>query len=89
VRLIYGGSLLAFIGILNELSSVTKVIASSKSAKLAAENATTISRLMPGAISPVVSFGYLCSFMVKLSVSGGMNLILLLTPVTFVILSGI
>lgn len=36
VRLIEGGSLLAFIGILNELSSVTKVTKSSKSAKLGA-----------------------------------------------------
>ena len=53
VKLIYGGSLLALIGILNELSSVTKVITSSKSAKLGAENTIDIMRLMPGAISPV------------------------------------
>ena len=36
VRVIDGGSLLALIGILKELSSVTKVITSSKSAKLGA-----------------------------------------------------
>jgi hypothetical protein len=36
VKVIYGGFLLAFIGILNEFSSVTKVTKSSKSAKLGA-----------------------------------------------------
>lgn len=78
-KLIFGGSLLALIGILKEVSSVTKVIMSSKSAKLGAEKAMVIKRLMPGAISPILSFGYLKPLIVKFSDYGGMNLILLET----------
>jgi len=65
VSVIYGGSLLAFIGILKELSSVTNVRTSSKSAKLGAEKATLMSRLIPGAISPVTSLGNLKLLIVK------------------------
>jgi hypothetical protein len=58
-RLICGGSLLAFIGILKLVSSVTKVIASSKSAKEGAEKAMLINSDIPAAMSPVSSDGYL------------------------------
>ena len=84
-----GGSLLALMGILNELSSVTNVIVSSKSAKLGAEKAMLIVRLIPGAMSPVTPLGYLKLLMEKLSVVGGINLILFETCATFVIFSGI
>jgi hypothetical protein len=50
---------------LKELSSVTNVITSSKSAKLGAENTTNIDTLIPGAISPLISLGYLTFFTVK------------------------
>ena len=74
-RLIDGGSRLALIGILNELSSVTNVTMSSKSAKLGAENAMFMVRLMPGATSPVTPLGYVKLLIVKFSVYGGINLI--------------
>jgi hypothetical protein len=68
VNVIYGGSLLALMGILKELSSVTKVIISSKSAKLGALKAMNIFKLIPGATSPVTSLGYLKDLIVKFSV---------------------
>jgi hypothetical protein len=89
VRLIDGGSLLAFIGILNELSSVTNVMMSSKSAKLGAEKAILMLRLIPGAISPVTLLGNLKYFIVKFSVVGGMNFMRFETPLTLVIFKGI
>lgn len=76
-------------GILKELSSVTKVMMSSKSAKLGALKTIDIVKLIPGAISPVTLLGYLKALTVKFSVYGGMNLILLETAATLVILTGI
>ena len=76
-KLILGGSLLALNGILKDVSSVTKVITSSKSPKLGAEKAIANYKLMPGAMSPILSFGYLKLLIVKFSVYGGINLILL------------
>ena len=66
-RLITGGSLLAFKGSLNELSSVTNTIVSSKSAKLGAQNETLIIKDIPGAISPITLLGYFTFLIVKLS----------------------
>jgi hypothetical protein len=71
-----GGSRRALQGSLNEFSSVMKVMKSSKSAKLGAWNVTEKVRLMPGATSPVAVLGYLIFLIVKLSVLGGMHLIL-------------
>lgn len=88
-KLIYGGTLLALIGILKELSSVTKVITSSKSAKLGAENAINIVKLIPGAMSPVASLGYFTFLTVKLVDYGGMNFILFDTEAMLVTFKGI
>jgi hypothetical protein len=70
-RLITGGSLLAFIGILKEFSSVTIVRKSSKSAKLGAQKATESTTLIPGAISPIALLGNFIFFNVKFSLYKG------------------
>jgi hypothetical protein len=72
-RLITGGSRLALRGNLNEPSSVTNVIASSKSAKLGAWNTTAIVTDIPVAKSPEVSLGYLTRDTVNTSDEGGTN----------------
>jgi len=73
---IKGGSLRALNGITNEFSSVMKVTRSSKSAKEGAEKDIEIKRDIPGAMSPWTFEGYFTDLIVKLSVVGGMNLIL-------------
>lgn len=66
-KLINGGSLLAVIGTLNEFSSVTKVMLSSKSAKLGAQKHIFTTNDIPGAISPFYFDGYLTFLTVKFS----------------------
>ena len=65
------------------------VMKSSKSAKLGAVNVTEKVKLMPGATSPVTVLGYLIRLIVKLSVLGGIHLILLDSCAIFVTLTSI
>jgi len=73
-RLISGGVLLAEIGSLKEFSSVTKVMASSKSANEGAWKITAIVTDIPVATSPVVESGYFTLETVNTSEEGGINL---------------